>query len=162
LEAATGEMEAFCYSVSHDLRSPLRAIDGFSHALLDEHAGRLDAEGQRCLEKVRAASTRMDRLIDDLLSLARVAHQDLQIADVDLSALARAVAAELCAGEPERGAEIAIAEGLTARGDARLLRVALDHLFRNAWKYSGRCSRPHIEFGATPMAAAPPSSPAYF
>ena len=148
LEATNKELEAFSYSVSHDLRAPLRAIDGFSQALLEDYSGKLDAEGSDYLQRVRAASQRMAELIDDMLNLSRVTRGEMKRERVDLSALARTISTELRKAYPERQVDLVIAEGLTATGDARLLRLALENLFRNAWKFTGRKPKARIEFGA--------------
>ncbi len=148
LALANQELESFSYSVSHDLRAPLRAIDGFSQALLEDSADRLDQAGQDYLRRVRGAAQRMALLIDDLLQLSRVSRAELARAPVDLSALAAGVAAELQARQPERTVEFVIGAGLTAWGDARLLRVALENLLGNAWKFTSRQPAARIEFGA--------------
>src|SRR2546430_11583435 len=114
--------------------------------LLEDHAGSLDAAGRESLQRVRAASQRMGMLIDDLLKLARVTRVEIRTEDVDLSGMAREIAAELQRATPERLVEFAIAPGLRARGDARLLRVALDNLLRNSWKYTAKQPEPRIEF----------------
>ena len=147
LEAANAELDAFAYSVSHDLRAPLRSIDGFSLALLDDSGERLDQAGRDHLKRVRAATQRMGVLIDDLLRLARVSRAELQRAPVDLSALARSVVAELARGAPERQVEVAIADGLVADADPRLLRVVFENLLGNAWKYTGKQPGGRIEVG---------------
>jgi light-regulated signal transduction histidine kinase (bacteriophytochrome) len=146
LEAANQELEAFAYSVSHDLRAPLRSIDGFSQALLEDYRDTLDAEGQDYLQRVRAASQRMGQLIDDLLKLSRVTRQEMRRERVDLSALAHEIAAELCEAEPERNVELTIAAGLVAQGDPQLLRLVLENLLDNAWKFTRKCSQAMIEF----------------
>ena len=148
LLAANTELDAFAYSVSHDLRAPLRSIDGFSQILLEDYSGTLDAAGRESLQRVRAASQRMGTLIDDLLKLARVTRVEIRTEDVDLSGMAREIAAELQRATPERLVEFAIAPGLRARGDARLLRVALDNLLRNSWKYTAKQAQPRIEFAS--------------
>src|SRR5205814_2248765 len=117
LLAANTELDAFAYSVSHDLRAPLRSIDGFSQILLEDYAGALDVAGRESLQRVRAASQRMGTLIDDLLKLARVTRVEIRTEDVDLSGMAREIAAELQRATPERLVEFAIAPGLSARGD---------------------------------------------
>ena len=147
LEAANKELEAFSYSVSHDLRAPLRSIDGFSQALFEDYADKLDAQGRDDLQRVRAASQRMAQLIDDLLELSRVTRSQINRQTVDLSALARTIAAELHNSEPERQVEFAVAEGLSASCDPRLLRIVLENLLRNAWKFTGNHQRARIEFG---------------
>ncbi len=148
LAAANRELEAFSYSVSHDLRAPLRSIDGFSQAVLEDYAGKLDDQGRDYLSRVRTATQHMGHLIDDLIKLARVARAEIRRETVDLSALAGEVLAELQKSEPGRRVECRIEPGLTAGGDARLLRVVLDNLLGNAWKFTGRQPRPCIEFGA--------------
>jgi light-regulated signal transduction histidine kinase (bacteriophytochrome) len=148
LLAANAELDAFAYSVSHDLRAPLRSIDGFSQVLLEDYAGTLDEAGRDSLQRVRAASQRMATLIDDLLKLARVTRAEMRTEVVDLSGMAGDIAAELQRTAPERQVEFAIAPGLKARGDSRLLRVALDNLLRNSWKYTANQPRPWIEFGS--------------
>ncbi|MEK6770528.1 MAG: ATP-binding protein, partial [Pseudomonadota bacterium] len=148
LNAANKELEAFSYSVSHDLRAPLRTIDGFSQAVLEDYAGRLDDQGRDYLNRVRTATQHMGQLIDDLIKLARVARAEIKREAVDLSALAGEVLAELQKREPGRRVECHIEPGLAAEGDARLLRVVLDNLLGNAWKFTGRQPRARIEFGA--------------
>lgn len=147
LQAANTELDAFAYSVSHDLRAPLRSVDGFSQVLLEDYAPRLDDAGRDSLQRVRAASQRMGTLIDDLLKLARVTRAELRTEVVDLSGIARDIAAELQRASPDRQVEFAIAPGLTTHGDTRLLRVVLDNLLRNSWKYTAKQPRPRIEFG---------------
>ena len=149
LQAANSELEAFSYSVSHDLRAPLRSIEGFSQILLEDHADALDEEGRGYLGRVRASSRRMALLIDDLLDLSRVTRSTLRRQTVNLSALAREIAGELEKSQPERGAEFVIADGLEAHGDARLLRLALENLLINAWKFTQNEPHARIEFGAT-------------
>ena len=148
LEAANKELEAFSYSVSHDLRAPLRSLDGFSQALLEDYHARLDDTGRDFLQRVRAASQRMGTLIDDLLSLSRVTRGELQVAEVDLSALATALAAELQKSDPQRAVTFTIAPDLIARADAGLLRIVLQNLLANAWKFTGKRARAHVEVGA--------------
>jgi signal transduction histidine kinase len=146
LEASNEELEAFCYSVAHDLRAPLRAIQGFSQALVEDHAAALDAKGQDYLARVSHAAVRMSTLIDDLLTLSRISRSPLVRADVDLSALARAVVAGL-EGQAEHRPAVAIAGEVRARGDERLLHIALENLFNNAWKFSSKTEDARIEFG---------------
>jgi signal transduction histidine kinase len=146
LLAANTELDAFAYSVSHDLRAPLRSIDGFSQILLEDYSEKLDEAGRESLQRVRAASQRMGTLIDDLLKLARVTRAEIRTEDVDLSGMAREIAADLQRTTPERQVEFEIAPGLTARGDTRLLRVALDNLLRNSWKYTAKQPAPRVEF----------------
>ena len=148
LLAANTELDAFAYSVSHDLRAPLRSIDGFSQVLLEDYSAQLDEAGRDSLQRVRAASQRMATLIDDLLKLARFTRSEMRTEAVDLSKIAQDIAADLQRSTPERQVEFAIAPGLEARGDARLLRVALENLLRNSWKYTAKQPRPRIEFGS--------------
>ena len=148
LTASNTELDAFAYSVSHDLRAPLRSIDGFSQVLLEDYAARLDEAGRDSLQRVRAATQRMGTLIDDLLKLARVTRAEMRTEAVDLSDMARDIAAELQRTTPTRQVEFAIAPGLGTRGDPRLLRVALDNLLRNSWKYTAKQAQPRIEFGS--------------
>src|SRR5439155_1706118 len=148
LLAANTELDAFAYSVSHDLRAPLRSIDGFSQVLLEDYGAQLDEAGRDSLKRVRAASQRMGTLIDDLLKLAWVTRAELRTEVVDLSGMARDIAAELQRTTPERRVEFAIAQGLEARGDARLLRVVLENLLRNSWKYTAKRAQPRVEFGS--------------
>lgn len=147
LEASNKELEAFCYSVSHDLRAPLRSIDGFTHALIESFGDKLDPIACEYLQRVRAASLRMSQLIDDLLHLSRVGRREMVIQEVDLSDAAADIAGQLRISEPARKVEFVIAPGLRARGDERLLRIALENLFGNAWKFTGKKPEARIEFG---------------
>jgi light-regulated signal transduction histidine kinase (bacteriophytochrome) len=149
LLAANNELEAFSYSVSHDLRAPLRGIDGFSKALLEDYADKLDETGKDYLHRVRAGTQRMGILIDDLLNLSRVTRREMRLEDADLSAIARSVVAELRSAQPGRRAEVHIEEGLQAVVDSRLLRIALENLIGNAWKFSSKRESALIEFGRT-------------
>src|SRR5438874_3144219 len=148
LLAVNAELDAFAYSVSHDLRAPLRSIDGFSQMLLEDFAAQLGDAGRDSLQRVRAASQRMATLIDDLLKLARVTRTEMRTERVDLSSMARDIVAEIQRTTPERHVEFAIAPGLEAQGDSRLLRVALDNLLRNGWKYTGKQPHARVEFTA--------------
>lgn len=147
-DAANRELEAFSYSVSHDLRAPLRAIDGFSQALLEDYTDLLDDQGQDYLQRVRAATQKMAQLIDDLLKLSRLTRGELSLAQVDLSAIARGVAAELKKSQPGRRVTFRIAPGLTDTGDPNMLKVVVENLLGNAWKFTGRKEEATIEFGA--------------
>jgi light-regulated signal transduction histidine kinase (bacteriophytochrome) len=147
LEATNRELESFAYSVSHDLRAPLERIEGFSDALLDDYVEKLDAQGQDYLRRVRAASQRMGQLIDALLKLSRLTRGELRRGPVDLTRMATEVMEELKKAQPERDVTVTIAPGLTAEGDAELLRVALENLLGNAWKFTGRRAGARIEFG---------------
>lgn len=149
LAAVNDELEAFNYSVSHDLRAPLRTIDGFSQALLEDYEDKLDDEGKDYLGRTRAASQRMGILIDDLLNLSRVTRGDLRYEEVDLSNIARQVQKELEEGNPGRNVTFEIAEGAVTMGDPNLLRAVLDNLIGNAWKFTGNHETGKIEFGVT-------------
>ena len=149
LEATNRELSAFTYSVSHDLRAPLRAINGFSHLLDEEYQARIDEKGQHYLERIRAGATRMGQLIEDLLRLSQITRQEMHRGPVDLSAMAEELADELHAEYPGRNVEWAIAPRLQADGDAGLLRAALQNLLGNAWKYSSKRAVARIEFGCT-------------
>jgi signal transduction histidine kinase len=147
LEQANRELEAFSYSVSHDLRAPLRAIDGFSKALLSEHAAALDEQGRHYLERVRAGTQRMSALIEALLDLSRITRATVRREPVDLTRLATGVVEELRRREPSRAVVAEIAEGLTANGDRQLLRIVLENLLGNAWKFTARRAEARISFG---------------
>ncbi len=148
MEVVNKELEAFSYSVSHDLRAPLRSIDGFSQALLEDYADTLDDEGRKYLRYVRESAQEMARLIDGLLSLSRVTRAGLRRAEVDLAALARRVVERARAADPKRRVEVSIPEGLPATGDPALLDVVLVNLIGNAWKFTSRRAVAHIEVGA--------------
>lgn len=148
LNAANKELEAFCYSVSHDLRSPLRIINGFSIALQEDYSDVLDEIGQDYLRRVCGATQRMGQLIDDLLSLSRITRSQMEFATVDLSAIAQSVTLDLQSTQPDRQVEFLIAPNLQVQGDAKLLRVALENLLSNAWKYTSKHPQARIEFGA--------------
>jgi len=154
LEMANKELEAFSYSVSHDLRAPLRRIDGFSKILLDKYADRLDETGRDYLARVRNAAVHMGRLIDDMLNLSRVGRREMQRMPVDLSDLAASILAELHQREPERQVRAEVQPGLQVIGDAGLLRIALENLLGNAWKFTGKTPEARIEMGATSQEGA--------
>ena len=147
LEATNRELEAFGYSVSHDLQAPIRAIDGFSQTLEEDAAPVLDDNARGHLARIRTAAKRMEQLIGDLLRLSRYTQAELIRSDVDLSAMAAAIAAELQQAEPQRKVQVIIEPGLRALGDARLLRVVLENLLRNAWKFTRHTPEPRIEVG---------------
>jgi PAS domain S-box-containing protein len=149
LEAANRELESFAYSVSHDLRAPLRAIDGFSQALMEDYAGLLDEDGLDYLLRVRRASQRMGQLIDDLLMLSRLTRSEVRKEKVDLSSIAHEVADELQKMEPDRRAEFRIEDNLILYGDSRLLRIVLENLLHNAWKFTAGERTALIELGYT-------------
>ncbi len=154
-EAANRELEAFSYAVAHDLRAPLRALDGFSQALLEDYPDKLDAKGKRHLAFLRGAAQQMGELIDDLLSLSQVTRGELLQEDVDLSALAREVLARLQSTSPARHVDLSVQDGLRDRGDPRLLRVVLDNLLSNAWKFTSKREGARIEFGLMPAEGQP-------
>lgn len=147
LLAVNEELESFNYSVSHDLRAPLRGLTGFSQILADEYSEQLDEKGRHYLERVSGAAERMGELIDALLALSRVARSELRIEDVDLSDLADRIASALRDRDPDRPVELIVEPGVRARGDERLLRVALENLLGNAWKFSRENAAGRIEFG---------------
>ena len=149
LDTVNKELEAFTYSVSHDLRAPLRAIEGFSRMLEEQHAGGLDEAARGYLQRVRAAARRMGQLIEDLIAFSRIGRAALHKHAVDLSALAALVAKELEAGAPERRVEWRLAGGLAAHADPGLARLVLENLLGNAWKYTGKTPHALIEFGRT-------------
>ncbi len=149
-EAAHKELESFSYSVSHDLRAPLRGIDGFSQALLEDYAAKLDDQGKDYLQRVRAGTQRMATLIDDMLNLARVTRAPMQRAPMDLSTLAAAIVDELRQTQPEHAVEVVVQPGLAADGDVKLLKILLMNLLANAWKFTGKQERARIEFGMQP------------
>jgi PAS domain S-box-containing protein len=150
LDESNRELEAFSYSVAHDLRAPLRAIDGFSQALLDDHASTLDATGKRHLDRIRAGAQRMAALIDDLLHLSRVSRAEHRPKPVDVSAIARAAIERLQRADPAREVEVAIEDGLRANADPKLLAIVFDNLFGNAWKFTAKVARPRVELGVLP------------
>ncbi len=147
LERKNSELEAFSYSVSHDLRAPLRSIDGFSQLLLEDCAGKLDGKGQDYLQRVRESAQRMGELIDDLLLLSRVARAELNRDRTDLSSIARVVVEELKKKDRDRQVTLSIEDQLVVEADSGLMRVALDNLLGNAWKFTAKVSEPRIEVG---------------
>jgi signal transduction histidine kinase len=162
LEGTNRELEAFSYSVSHDLRAPLRAIDGFSQILQEDYEQALDDEGMDYLGRVRAASGHMATLIDDLLDLSRVGRRPLRRELVDLSSLAAGILEELRASQPGREVEFSAGENIMAWGDASLLKVALENLLGNAWKFTARKEAARIEFGADKKPGQGLQSPVYY
>jgi DNA-binding response OmpR family regulator len=147
LKSKNIELEAFSYSVSHDLRAPLRSIDGFSKLLLDDYADKLDARGQDFLHLVRESAQRMGELIDDLLLLSRVGRADLSRDQIDLSDIARSVSEELNKRDPDRHVKWSIEDQLLVEADRGLMRVAFDNLLGNSWKFTAKVSAPRIEVG---------------
>lgn len=149
LEVANKEIEAFSYSVSHDLRAPLRVVDGFSTMLVDHYGAQLDARGHHYLQRVREGVQRMHQLINDLLALAHITCSEMSRQPVDLSALAQAIATDLRKTQPERQVEFVVTDGVVVEGDAGLLRAALENLLGNAWKYTSKHPTARIEFGVS-------------
>jgi light-regulated signal transduction histidine kinase (bacteriophytochrome) len=151
LEASTRELDAFAYSVSHDLRAPLRAVAGFSEVLLEEWADQLDEQGQDYLRRVVAATERMGQLIDDLLNLSRASRMELTREPVDLTAIAHRVVSDLAMTDPLRPAvdlDVTIDEDLHAVCDPALMELVLRNLISNAWKFSAKQNKPRIRFGS--------------
>jgi PAS domain S-box-containing protein len=148
LEAANKELEAFSYSVSHDLRAPLRSIDGFSLALLEDYIDEIPEEGKDYLDRIRAAAQRMAQLIDDMLNLSRISRSALERSTVDLSALVKEIADELQRGDPQRNVEFFITPALKTSADGRLMKIVLINLLGNAWKFTSQKDQALIEFSA--------------
>ncbi|HYG23603.1 MAG TPA: ATP-binding protein [Verrucomicrobiae bacterium] len=147
LQVANKELEAFCYSVSHDLRAPLRAVRGFTEVLMEQYAGQLDPRGQDFLRRVSDASSKMDRLVEDLLKLSRVSRSEIRHHPIDLVPIAEEIIAGLRKEDPAREVEVSIAPSLPAQGDERLMRLVLDNLLRNAWKFTIKKPQARIELG---------------
>ena len=158
LEQKNRELETFSYTVSHDLRAPLRRIESFGRAIAETQLDRLNQEGQRYLARIRSSSQEMAQLIDDVLYLSRVTRAELRRQDVDLSMLAQAIVDRLRESEPDRAVDVRIRPGLSAVGDGQLLRIALENLFENAWKFTARQPDWSIQVGLTHL----PGEPAYF
>lgn len=148
LAAVNKELEAFAYSVSHDLRAPLRSIDGFSQALVEDYYDKFDDSGKNFLNRIRAACQKMGVLIDELLTLSRVTRHVLELETVDLTKRAREIEKDLREREPERNVEFIIQDGVTAQGDIHLLDILMSNLLGNAWKYTGKHDNAKIEFGS--------------
>ena len=148
LAALNEELEAFSYSVSHDLRGPLRSMDGFSLVLIEDYGDKLDEEGKDALERIRAASQRMGDIIDDLLRLSQVTRAELNVSRIDLSAIAREIADAIDREHSGRSVEWAIESGLSVWADPALTRIAMQNLLQNAWKFTGKTDRPVIRVGA--------------
>jgi signal transduction histidine kinase len=147
LAAANRELQEFVYSTAHDLRSPLRALDGFSSAILEEYGDCLDATGKGYLARIRAASRRMDELFDAQLALAQAGRLPIELKDVDVTSIARRIADRLSGNEPERDVQFSIAEGMAAHTDVELAQLVLERLLDNAWKFTSRKDVAHIEVG---------------
>jgi two-component system sensor histidine kinase/response regulator len=153
-ERTLKDLEAFNYSVSHDLRAPLRPLDGFSQTLLEDYADQLDETARGYLIKIRSAAQRMGQLIDDLLRLSRLRGAEIHPQSFCLSELVSAIAAELCAGDPGRGVEFFVQPEVYVYADAGLVRIALENLLRNAWKFTSKKPSARIEFGTLQAAAS--------
>jgi PAS domain S-box-containing protein len=154
-EAANRELEAFSYSVAHDLRAPLRAIDGFAQALLEDYAAKLDGVGNRHLDRIRAAAQRMATLIDDLLRLSRVTRAEQRLEAVNLSSLARIAVAQLERAEPDRKVTVVIEDDIFVMADPKLIAIVFDNLFGNAWKFTSKTPHARIELGTTRIHGEP-------
>jgi light-regulated signal transduction histidine kinase (bacteriophytochrome) len=159
LRRANAELEAFAYSASHDLRTPLRAIDGQAAMLAHDEGERLSAAARLSLQRIRATTTSMGKLVDSMLELSRVSRSELKTEVLDLSAITRAVAEELESAEPGRAVTLVVPTSLPARGDATLVRMALSNLLENAWKFTRGVPAPRVEVGA---AVGPAGERAYF
>jgi PAS domain S-box-containing protein len=149
LQAALGELEAFSYSVSHDLRAPLRSLDGFSQALLEDYGDKFESDGKIYLERIRANAQKMAHLIDALLQLSRVTRAELNPAPIELSSIVRRILDDLKTQQNGRECDIAIEEAVIADADPKLIEVALENLLQNAWKFTSRKEKSRIEFGIT-------------
>ena len=149
-DAYNREIESFSYSVSHDLRTPLRSISGFSQALLDNYSNNLDDKGKSFLNRIVAAATKMGQLIDDLLNLSHITRVEMKRERVDLTDAARRIARALAESSPERQVEFRVAAGISAEGDGRLLLIVLENLLGNAFKFTQRSEHAVIEFGVLP------------
>ncbi len=147
LEVAVKELDSFSHSVSHDLRAPLRVVDGFANIVLEDYGERLDDLGREHLKRIVAAGARMNAMIDTLLSLSRMTSREIERERVDLSRLARELADELRAQDPARTTDFVLADGVVVDGDRTLLRLVLQNLMGNAWKFSGKVAQPRVEFG---------------
>ncbi|MFT5591213.1 MAG: light-regulated signal transduction histidine kinase (bacteriophytochrome), partial [Bradyrhizobium sp.] len=147
LASLNEELRAFSYSVSHDLRTPLRSLDGFSLALLEDYSDKLDAEGKDALQRIRTASQRMGRLIDDMLRLSQVTRSEIRLEAIDLSLLCHGIVATLREGQPARAVQWQIDEGMQLRADKGLIGIVMQNLIENAWKFTSRTERPEIRIG---------------
>lgn len=148
LEAAKSELDALLYAVSHDLGAPLRAIQGFSRILLEKYSGNLDEKGKDYLGRMEAASRKIDRIVGGLLHMSRLSKAAIKIEAVDLSGIARSIAARLGRSAPERDVKFILAEGIRVYGDVSLLSVVIENLLGNAWKFTGKKEGTVIEFGS--------------
>jgi signal transduction histidine kinase len=148
LEAANKELEAFSYSVSHDLRAPLRGIDGFSQVLLEDYQDKLDNQGNNYLQRIRSATQHMAQLIDDMLNLSRISRSELFFQQINLSNIVQKLANELCEIQPERKVDFIIQKEIIVLGDNHLLKIAVNNLIQNSWKYTSKHPTARIEFGS--------------
>jgi two-component system, sensor histidine kinase and response regulator len=155
LEHKNRELESFSYAVSHDLRAPLRRIDSFSRAVLETQGEQLDESGRKFLSRVREASQHMSQLIDDVLYLSKVTRAELREQEIDLSELVAMILTRLREAEPTRTVELKVRPGVMITGDGQLLRIALQNLLENAWKFTGKAAEARIEFGVTQAAGEP-------
>ena len=155
LQLANKDMEAFTYSVAHDLRTPLRGISGFADVLAEDYGDRLDETGREYVMRVHAGCARMATLMDDLLALSRVSQARMNLQDVNLSTEVTAICRRLRAGDPGRQVKVTVEDGVRALADRPLIRAALEHLLGNAWKFTARCEDPAIEFATTTVNDAP-------
>jgi light-regulated signal transduction histidine kinase (bacteriophytochrome) len=149
LESVNKELEAFIYSVSHDLRAPIRSMSGFAKIIVTDYTDKLDAQGHDYLNRILKSSAKATRLIDDLLYLSKISRHEIARTKVDMSKNALSMVAELRESAPERGVEIDIKEGMTAFADPRLVEIVMTNLFGNAWKFTSRTDEARIEFGAS-------------
>jgi PAS domain S-box-containing protein len=148
-ESSNKELEAFSYSVSHDLRAPLRSIDGFSQALLEDYQDKLDDTGKNYLDRVRKATQHMGSLIDDMLKLSRLTRSEFHHESVDLSTIVREISEKLQQDNPDKTVDVIIREGVIVNGDPSLLKIVLENLVNNAWKFTSKEAQPQVEFGTT-------------
>ncbi len=148
LEEANRELEAFIYSVSHDLRAPLRSMSGFARFLIEDYSDKVDNRGKDYLSRIQTGSEKMSRLIDDLLHLSKISRQEIVLIEVDMSRLASAVVSDLREAEPVRNVAVSIREGLVANADLRLMEIVLSNLLGNAWKFTSKTEDARIEFGS--------------
>ena len=162
LETSNNELESFAYSISHDLRAPLRAINGFSQALCEDYGDLFDEEGQDYLDRIRANTNRMGQLIDDLLQLSRLSRSELRYTMVDLSSLAQEILGNLQKTDPNRQVDVTITSEITVFADTALMQIVLMNLLENAWKFTSRQPTAHIEFGILPPKSQASSAPIYF
>jgi len=150
-ESVNKELESFCYSVSHDMRAPLRHIEAYTRIFLEDYGATISHDGQEYLEKICKATKRMGDLIEDLLNLSRITRSNISVENIDLSQMAQEILVELLAAFPERRATFTITPGIGVRGDAKMLRIVMENLIYNAWKYTGKKELAEIDFGATEM-----------